>query len=710
MSNVEMGRSLVITLIVLMTSTGFAQPCGTVSGKVTELNGDALPGANIRLKSDPSIGGSSLADGSFSINLKSADTLVVSFIGYEERMVAVGNGRCSVSIVLAASSKTLDGVVITGQRLIAEEFKTNSFSQLDVYRNPSSKADPILAVNALPSATTLDESANISLRGSSPAETGIFLDNVPIHDAVRYSQLNGIGTFSIFNTQLINKVQVFPGNPPLEFGGTTSGLIALDTRSYIPPKVSHKLSLTLASIGWFSEFSTSKRSALTIFSNYQPSILLKAVNETSLARLKKFDSNDLGIHWYLNTKRKGQLKIFNYSLRETYRFQYIEPTFDGNFNQRKKRNFSVLSFVQPFGRTEFSVNQGASFSHARYDFATSAFKLSLTDYYTSVNVQRTGKSADFKMGVTREVRYSDFDGTFNVFDYAIGPQYPHTSAQASSKLVSTEIYGYTKYHAAEKISIGGGFRTNLPDDEQRHYVSYQANSRYEFSSPLALLVSYGRYNKYEFSQGSENAAFIQSDQLSADLVYTKKTSEGTLSVFAKKVIEGNATTQVRGAELYYKYTRSSKLQAQISLTTLNAVTETNTATYSSPYDLKYFIRGNVIWGFRPTWSFNTILLYRQGTFYNPVIETRFNDQLGVYVPTFAGSEQQERLPYYGNISCNMSKLYTIADRFPAVAFMGLSNVINRKNVRGYMYSFDYTEKTEDLLSGRTLFFGTMITF
>jgi hypothetical protein len=705
-----MGRTGIIVIMILTTSRVFAQPCNVVTGKVAEQNGDSLPGANIRLKSDPSIGVSSLPDGSFSINIKSADTLIVSFIGYEERMIPVGDGRCVVSITLASSSKTLDGVVVTGQRLIAEEFKTNSFSQLDVYRNPSSKADPILAVNALPSATTLDESANISLRGSSPAETGIFLDNVPVHDAVRYSQLNGIGTFSIFNTQLINKVQVFPGNPPLEFGGTTSGLIALDTRGYLPPKVSHKLSLTLASIGWFSEFKTSKRSALTLFSNYQPSILLKAVNETSLARLKKFDSNDLGVHWYLNTKRKGQLKIFNYSLRETYRFQYIEPTFDGNFNQKKKRNFSVLSFVQPFGRTELSINQGVSFSHAKYDFAASAFKLSLTDFYTAVNIQQTGKYADFKMGVTREVRYSDFDGTFNVFDYAIGPEYPHTSAKSSSKLVATEIYGYTKYHTDGNISVGAGFRTNLPDDGQKHYMSYQANARYEITSPLALLVSYGRYNKYEFSQGSEDPAFIQSDQLSADLVYNKKANEGTLSLFVKKVIQGNATTQVRGAELYYKYTHSSKLQTQISLTTLNAVTETSSVKYASPYDLKYFLRGNVIWGFRPTWSFSTILLYRQGTFYNPVIDTQFNDQLGVYVPTFAANDQQARLPYYGNISCNMSKLYTIADRFPAVAFMGLSNVVNRKNVRGYLYNFDYTDKTKDLLSGRTLFFGTMITF
>lgn len=694
-----------LLLLILSGLSSFAQPCTLATGSVSEKGGDVLPGTNIRLKSDPAAGTSTLPDGTFALPIRSVDTLLVSFIGYEERMVPVGGSNpCAVEISLTPSSRTMDEIVVTGQRLIAEEFKTNSFSQLDVYLNPSSKADPILAVNALPAATTLDESANISLRGSSPAETGIFLDNVPIHDAVRYSQLNGIGTFSLFNTQLISKVQVFPGNPPLEFGGTTSGLIALDTKNTVPSQASHKVSLTLASIGWFGEFKTGKNSALTVFTNYQPSALLKAMNETSLARLKKFGSNDLGIHWYARTKKKGQFKLFNYSLRETYRFQYIEPTYDGSFNQRKKRNFTVASFVQPFGRTEVSVNQGASFSYAKYDFEPSAFKLGLTDYYSSVNIQRTGDAVDIKGGVTHETRSSDFDGRFNEFDYAVGPEYPMMSFAAKSKLTVTEIYLYGKYHGTEKLSTGAGFRKNIPGSGQKNYVSVQANARYEINKALALLLSFGRYNKYDFD------LYLESKQFSADLVFKNKSSEGTLSLFNKTINESEKTTRVNGAELYYKYAKTRKLQAQISLTTLNASVDDGTIKYSSPYDLKYFLRGNVIYGFLPTWSFSTILLYRQGTFYNPVISARFDNTLQVYEPTFAGNGGQERLPYYGNISCNMSKLYTIAGKYSAVAFVGLSNVIDRKNVRGYTYNFDYTEKNADLLSGRTIYFGTMISF
>jgi hypothetical protein len=136
--------------------------------------------------------------------------------------VIPGDG-CLLNVKLSAATTKLDEVEIKSERLIAADFTVRKMSKLAIYTNPSSKADPLLAVNTLPSSTTLDESPNISIRGSSPAETGIFFNNVPIYDAVRYAQINGLGTFSVFNTALINQVQVYPGNPPLEFGNTTSG-------------------------------------------------------------------------------------------------------------------------------------------------------------------------------------------------------------------------------------------------------------------------------------------------------------------------------------------------------------------------------------------------------------------------------------------------------------------------------------------------------
>ncbi|MFM8744177.1 MAG: carboxypeptidase-like regulatory domain-containing protein, partial [Cytophagales bacterium] len=234
-------RWLSLTISCLAVVTKLQAQCATVTGLVKDaVTGMELPGATVRTSNNSLSGVITDVNGKFVWKYSVGDSLCVSFVGYNDAVITI-ESACEIEVRLSPSSMNLDEVVIKSERLITEEFTVSKIKKLDIYTNPSAKADPLLAVNALPSATTTDESANISLRGGSPNETGIFLNNVPINDAVRYGQLNGIGTFSIFNTALIKQVQVYPGNPPLEFGNTTSGLIALNTDEDIPTKSVHSL-------------------------------------------------------------------------------------------------------------------------------------------------------------------------------------------------------------------------------------------------------------------------------------------------------------------------------------------------------------------------------------------------------------------------------------------------------------------------------------
>ena len=276
-------------------------------------------------------------------DVNQGDSLVVSFIGYQETIHVV-NGNSNVVIHLQESSMNMTEIVVTAEKLVAEEFTYRKVKKLDIYLNPSAKADPLLAVNSLPSSTTLDESANISFRGSGPGETGIFFNNVPLYDAIRFSQLNGIGTFSIFNTSIVDEMLVFPGNPPLEYGNTTSGLIAIKTSEEIPEKAEYSATITLASYGISSTRPLSDKTAFTLFSNYQPSGIIKALNGEALEDILKFNSADLGLNFLKRLDDNTTFKVFNYSLLEGYDFRYQAATFDGTFEQRKKRNFTVTNF------------------------------------------------------------------------------------------------------------------------------------------------------------------------------------------------------------------------------------------------------------------------------------------------------------------------------------------------------------------------------
>ena len=99
---------VLLLMAVLFTGVSFAQ---TVSGTVSEENGP-LPGASVVVKGTTN-GASTDFDGNFTLNNVPSDaTLVVSYIGFSTKEVAV-NGKSTINITLATDN-ALEEVVLIG--------------------------------------------------------------------------------------------------------------------------------------------------------------------------------------------------------------------------------------------------------------------------------------------------------------------------------------------------------------------------------------------------------------------------------------------------------------------------------------------------------------------------------------------------------------------------------------------------------------------
>lgn len=693
---------VLVCLAVVITFTAAAQPCGSYSGTVMDAeSGEPLPGANVLVQGKPG-GTSTGVAGDFVIRATAGDTLRVSFTGYTSRQIILSDA-CTLAVRLAPAADELQTVVIQSEKLIAEEFTIKKIRKLDIYNNPSAKADPILAVNATPAATTTDESANISLRGSSPAETGIFFNNVPINDAVRYGQLNGIGTFSIFNTALVNQVQVYPGNPPLEYGGTTSGMISLSTDETLPDRPTNTVSLTLASFGAYTARRTGKRSSLTAFSNYQPSTFIKALNPKALERINNFESIDLGLHYVLAPNESTLFKVFTYGIRESYQFTYTHPTYEGNFNQEKNRMYTVINFRKRFSHSELTINNGLSASYARYFSGPLDVNLWQRDFFGAVNYQYFGGQAEFKAGLTYDTRAIRYQGRYPVYPYAFGDAYPTDSATSTQRYQVPEAYVYGKYFLTPRVTIGGGLRKNVVVGDTRDYLSYQLNVSYRPTKYVTLNLSGGRYNKYQLPQDEQALPFhIQAHQYSLDASLKKGDTEYSLSVFAKESQYLLTRSVVTGLEAFARYRISPRLRGQLSLTSLNA----SLTGGPSPYNIRYFLRGNLEYRPADTWTMTAVFLFREGSYSLPVVSATFDPALGVFAPTYGAAT---RLPAYRILDLSVSKIFPVGEN-SAIGFLSLSNVFGFQNVRGYSYNFDYTQAQDELFSLRTVYLGFVYNF
>ncbi len=97
--------------VLFMLSGSFAIG-QTISGKVTTVQGETLPGVSIVIKGTTK-GTTTDKDGNYSIEARKAQTLIFSFVGYELQEITISDQK-SIDVTLQSATASLEEVVVTG--------------------------------------------------------------------------------------------------------------------------------------------------------------------------------------------------------------------------------------------------------------------------------------------------------------------------------------------------------------------------------------------------------------------------------------------------------------------------------------------------------------------------------------------------------------------------------------------------------------------
>ena len=107
-----------------------AQQGKTVSGVITDINGEPIIGANVVEKGSESVGTVTDVDGKFTLALdKPTATLVVSYIGYLTKEVPVGS-QSVLKIILSEDTQNLEEVVVIGYGAVKKNDLTGSVANV----------------------------------------------------------------------------------------------------------------------------------------------------------------------------------------------------------------------------------------------------------------------------------------------------------------------------------------------------------------------------------------------------------------------------------------------------------------------------------------------------------------------------------------------------------------------------------------------------
>ncbi len=191
-------RKIVFLLLCILTASSqlFAQG-KTVTGKVTDENGNPLSGASISAVGSKS-NANAMSDGSgnFSITLPSSvKQLSISYVGFTTSTVTLTSGQTSMSVKLAPGAK-LDEVVVTGINRVKRSQYTGAASKISeaqIANRPVGSFDQLFqgrvpGVLALTSSGQPGAATNIIIRGSGSIDGGsdplYIMDGIPVEGGV----------------------------------------------------------------------------------------------------------------------------------------------------------------------------------------------------------------------------------------------------------------------------------------------------------------------------------------------------------------------------------------------------------------------------------------------------------------------------------------------------------------------------------------------
>jgi TonB-linked SusC/RagA family outer membrane protein len=187
----------------MLTVNAFAQE-RTLTGTVRDETGQALPGANVVLKNSTK-GTSTAADGTFSLNVSGAGTLIISNVGSETKEIAFTADQTTVSVSLDADARSLGELVVTALGITKEQ-RTLSYATQQIETKTFAKARELNVANSLigrvagldvgRSSSGLGGSSRVVLRGDRSIlgnnQALIVLDGVPM-DNTNFSPGNANG-------------------------------------------------------------------------------------------------------------------------------------------------------------------------------------------------------------------------------------------------------------------------------------------------------------------------------------------------------------------------------------------------------------------------------------------------------------------------------------------------------------------------------------
>lgn len=347
-----------------------------------------------------------------------------SFLGYHlfEQTVTVEKSRKRINVELKMESQLLENVIVTSKKKDANvrelAMSVQKLEMVKIRKIPAlmGEVDVIKAIQLLPGVHAASEgSSGFSVRGGSPDQNLITLDDAPVYNASHF-----LGFLSIFNNDAVKDATLFKGDIPANYDSRLSSVLDIKTIDEIPDRftMTGGIGILTSRIMLNMPFNKQRTSVMLAgritYGGIIATAMLKNLTQTYLYF---YDLNGKITHVF-NKNNRIYLSVYNgYDLvwmKNLFGLGYgntsVTTRWNHIFNDKLTSNLSLLYtkykydidvMANPY---DFSVNAGITDFSLKYDFTwlmnskmTAKFGLSSTyhQYLIGEMEDRTGVAATY---------------------------------------------------------------------------------------------------------------------------------------------------------------------------------------------------------------------------------------------------------------------------------------------------------------------------
>lgn len=613
-----------------------------------------------------------------------------------------------------------------------QQMTTRSIDRREVNRVPGASGDPMRVIQNLPGMNRTPLGLGLLIvRGSAPQDTSVLLESVDIPLLYHFGGLN-----SVINPRLIEAIDFLPGNYPVRYGGAHGGIIEVRLRELQQEPF----------VGWHGELSVDIIDAQLqlegpIVDDLAFAVAARRSYVDAVAGLvaDQFDGFDLTtapVYWdwqailQWTPSSRHFLRVIGYGSDDRLRLVTSQPPDQGNvivgaITNQTSFNGAILQYrYRPEGRTSFTMNVAGGQSITRAQAADVA----------EINIERVGIEARpevtiragdwgrFLFGARLVVdnisaqltipNISSFGGgsldivtrpwerstNFSAQIYAEAQLQPtdrlrittglHAAIDGYHELFAVEPRLWMRYQLLEGTAIEGGIGSfhqepgvlqsdpffGNPNLGMERGVHYGIGLEQRIWGPLALTVN-GFYKTLD-------RLGVQSDEveeIDGQLSPIRFADAGLGRVYGLEVLLRAEPTERFFGWLSYTLMRSERRDGGEDPWTLFAFDQTHILTLVAGVTLP---RG---------WEIGLRFQLTSGRPNTPVVGGIYQAESDSY-QRVNGEPLSERMPFFHQLDLRIDKTWTIRRLLRVSLYLDVQNVYFNRNVEGYFYSFDFTQR------------------